>query len=71
MLSAQQNTKKWRATTQTTLFLIRLTFLAMIGKRSEHRLKKEPFISVKSIALTKNWFIASIFHEFFEHYMKK
>ena len=47
VVSAQQNTKTRQATTQTTLFLIRSTFLAMIEKRSKRRLKKEIFIIVK------------------------
>ena len=33
-------------------------FLAMIEKQSKHRLKKEIFIFVKSIVLTKNWFVS-------------
>ena len=37
----------------TTLFLICLTSLAMIKKRSKRRLKKEIFIIVKNIARTK------------------
>ena len=40
------------ATAQTTLFLIRFTFLALFEKRSKDRLKKEIF--VKNIVLTKN-----------------
>ena len=66
VVSAQQNTK-----IQTTLFLFWLTFLAMIEKRSGHRLKKEIFKSVKNILLTENWSVASIFYEFPKHYMKK
>ena len=57
VVRAQQNTKTRQATTQTTLFLIWLTTLAMIDKRSKHRLKKEIFIIVKNIILTKNWFV--------------
>ena len=57
--SAQQNKKARRATTQTTLFLILLTSLTMIQKRSRQRLKKEIFTIVKNIVLTKNWFIVS------------
>ena len=38
-----------------------IDFLAMIEKRSEHKLKKEKFIFVKHIVLTKNWFLVSIF----------
>ena len=33
----------------------------MIEKRSQHILKKEIFIFVKNIVLTKNWFVVSIF----------
>ena len=33
--------------------------------------KKEIFIFVKNIILTKNWFVVSIFYEFPEHYMEK
>ena len=60
-MSAQQNKKTTRTTTQTTSFLISLTFLAMIEKRSKRRLKKEIFIIVKNIVLTKNWFVVSNF----------
>ena len=38
-----------------------IDFLAVIEKRSKHRLKKEIFISVKNIVLTKNWFVVSNF----------
>ena len=62
------NIKTRRATTQTTLFLIWLTFQAMIEKRSKHRLKKEIFIFVKNIVLTKNWFVVSDFGEFPKHH---
>ena len=41
-----------------------IDFLAMIEKRSEHKLKREIFIFVKYIVLTKNWFLVSIFWEF-------
>ena len=41
--SAQQNKKTRRATIQTALFLILLTSLTMIQKRSRQRLKKEIF----------------------------
>ena len=58
-MSAQQNKKTRRATTQTTLFLIWLTSLAMIEKGSKRRLKKEIFIIVKNIVLTKNLFVVS------------
>ena len=53
-MSAEQNMKARLATAQTTLFLIRFTFLALIEKRSKDRLKKEIFIFVKNIVLTKN-----------------
>ena len=59
VVSAQQNKKPRRATTQITLFLIWLTSLEMIEKRSKRRLKKEILIPVKSIALTKNRFVVS------------
>ena len=36
-------------------------FLVMIEKRSKRRLKNEIFIFVKSIVLTKNWFVVSNF----------
>ena len=52
-MGAQQNTKTRRATTRTTLLLIRLTSLAMIEKISKRRLKKEIFIIVKNIVLIK------------------
>ena len=62
VVSAQQNTKTRRATTQTTLFLIWLTFLAMIEKGSEHRLKKiYVFVFVKNFVQTKNWFAVTKF----------
>ena len=38
-----------------------IDFLAVIEKRSKRRLKKEIFISVKNIVLTKNWFVVSNF----------
>ena len=71
VMSVQQNTKRRRATTKTTLFLIWSGFLAMIKNRSEHRLKKEIFIFVKNIVLSKKWFIDSIFHIFSEHHIEK
>ena len=58
-MSAQQFTKTRRAATQTTLFLVSLISLAMIEKRSKRRLKKEKFIIVKNIVLTKNGFVVS------------
>ena len=42
-------TKTRQATTQTTLFLISLTFLAMIEERTEHRLKKKEYICKKML----------------------
>ena len=51
---------------KTPLFLIWLAFLAMIKKRLEHR-----FMFVKNIALTKNWFVVSIFYLFPEHHKEK
>ena len=62
----KENKKTRQVTTQTTLFLIWLTSLSMIEKRSKRRLKKEIFIIVKNIALTKNWFFVSNFWEFTE-----
>ena len=38
-----------------------IDFLAMIEKKSKRRLKKEIFIIVKNIVLTKNWFVVSNF----------
>ena len=38
-----------------------IDFLAMIEKRSKRRLKKETFIFVKNIVLTKNWFVVGNF----------
>ena len=43
----------------------------MIEKRSKRRLKKEIFIFVKSIVLTKNWFVVSNFCEFPKHHKEK
>ena len=61
------STQKTRqVTTQNTLFLIWLTSLLMIEKRSKRRLKKEIFIIVKNIAPTKNCFFVSNFWEFTE-----
>ena len=60
-MSAQKNTKTRRATTPTTLFLISLTFLAIIENRSKRRLIKEVFILVKNVALPKNWFVVGNF----------
>ena len=59
--TAKHRLQHRRATTHTTLFLILLTSLAMIEKRSKRRLKKEIFIIVKNIVLTKNWFVFSNF----------
>ena len=71
VVSAQQNTKIRRATTQTRLFLIWLTSLMMIEKGSNRRLKKEIFIIVKNIILTKNWFVVSNFWGFPKYYTGK
>ena len=38
-----------------------MTSLAMIEKRSKSKLKKEIFVVVKNLALTKNWFVISNF----------
>ena len=38
-----------------------IDFLAMIEKRSKRTLKKETFIFVKNVALTKNWFVVGNF----------
>ena len=46
-------------------------FLAMFGKRSKHRLKKEIFIFVKNIVLSKNCFVDSNFLEFPKHHTEK
>ena len=60
--TAKQETR--RDTTQTTLFLIWLTSWAMIEKRSKSGLKKkEMFLIVKNVVLTKNWFVVSNFLE--------
>ena len=61
-VSSVHTTKQ--TTTETRLFLNRLTFLAMIKMRSERRLKKQLFIFVKTIVLTKNWFAVNIIYEF-------
>ena len=62
VVSAQQNTKTRRATTQTTLFLIWLTFLAMTEKGSDNRLKKTyVLVFVKNFVQTKNWFAVTKF----------
>ena len=63
IVSAQQNTKTRKATTQTALFLIWLTFLAMI-EEIRTQTEKEKFILLKNITLTENCFVANIFHEF-------
>ena len=71
VVSAQQNTKTRWATTQTTLFLVWLTFLVMIKKRSKHRLKEEKFTIVKSVALTINCFVVSNFWGFPKDHIEK
>ena len=38
-----------------------IDFFSIIEKESKRRLKKEIFIFVKSIVLTKNWFVLSNF----------
>ena len=38
-----------------------IDFFGMIEKGSKRRLKKEIFIIVKNITLTKNWFVVSNF----------
>ena len=43
-------------------------FLAMIEKRSKRTLKKEMFLFVKNIVLTKNWFVVSNFLEFAKYH---
>ena len=43
----------------------------MIEKRSEHRLKKETFVFVKNIVLSKNRFVVVIFYEFPEHRLER
>ena len=63
-MSAQRNTKTKGATKQTTLFLIGLTFLAMIEKSSKHKLKKEIFIFVKILYELKIVFLLVIFESF-------
>ena len=70
-MSAQQNKKTRQATTNSALFVIWLTSLAMIEKRSKRRLKKEIFIIVKNIVLTKNWFVFSNFWEFPKDHTEK
>ena len=46
-------------------------FLTMIEKRSKRRWKKGISIFVKSIAVTKNWFVVSNFWEFPKHLTEK
>ena len=60
-MSAQENIKTRRAATQTTLFLICFSFLAIIEKRSKRRLKIEIFILAKNIVLPKNWLVVNNF----------
>ena len=52
---------KNKASYSTDYIVPDFIFMAMIQKRSKRRLKKEIFIFVKSIALTKNWFVVSNF----------
>ena len=51
------------------MLLVSLTFLPMIEKISEHRLKEKISIFLKNIALFKNWFVVSMLHKFPEHHM--
>ena len=60
-MSAQQNTKTRRATTQDYIVPDLIDFFAMIEKRPKRRLEKEIFIFAKNIVLTKNWFVVSNF----------
>ena len=50
-----------KASYNTDYIVSTLTSMAMIEKRSKPRLKKEIFIIVKNIVLTKNWLIVSNF----------
>ena len=43
----------------------------MIEKRSKRRLKKEIFVIVKNIVLTKHWFVVSNFGEFPKDHTEK
>ena len=43
----------------------------MVEKRSKHGFKKEIFIFLKNIVLTKNWFAVGNFYEFPEDHMEK
>ena len=43
----------------------------MIEKSSKRRLKKEMFINVKNIELTKNWLVVSDFWEFPKDHTEK
>ena len=45
-----------------------IDFLAIIERRWKLRLKKEIFIIVKNIVLTKDWFVVSNFWEFPKHH---
>ena len=63
--------KTRRATSQATFFLIWLTFVAMIEKRSKRGLKKGILIFVKSIVLIKSWFVTNNFWEFPKHHTEK
>ena len=53
------------------MVLIWLTSLAMIDKRLKRRLKKEIFIIVTNIVLTKNCFVVSNSWEFPKHHTEK
>ena len=57
--TAKHENKASYNTDYTVLNLI--DYFGDIDKRSKHRLKKEIFIIVKNIILTKNWFVVSNF----------
>ena len=48
-----------------------IDLFAMIEKQLKCRLKKEIFIFVKSVVLTKNWFVVSNFSEFRMHHTEE
>ena len=70
VVSAQQNRKTRRPTMQAIYFLDLIDFFGNHLKKIRTQ-KKEIFIFVKNIILTKNWFVVSIFYEFPEYYMEK
>ena len=53
----QENKTRYK----THYIVLDLTSLAIIEKKSKRRLKKEIFIIVKNIVLTKNWFVFTNF----------